>query len=192
MAAPGGVSTTGVRLDAATTTASVQRYYGETLTSSVDLQTSACCAAGAPPARVRRVLAHPAFPAQVLDTFYGCGSPLPLGIEGLRVLDLGCGSGRDCYVASALVGPRGAVTGLDFTPQLLEVATRHASAWAAALGHDNMRFKRSRIEDLAAAGVAPGSVDLVRGCSERPHVRACSALTFDAHTRPPARDGPGD
>ena len=39
------------------------------------------------------------------------GSPLPLGISGLRVLDLGCGSGQDCYVAASLVGPNGYVTG---------------------------------------------------------------------------------
>ncbi|KAJ2765112.1 hypothetical protein IWQ56_004227, partial [Coemansia nantahalensis] len=41
-------------------------------------------------------------PQAVLDRFYGCGVPLPAGIEGLRVLDLGCGSGRDCYVAAKL------------------------------------------------------------------------------------------
>jgi hypothetical protein len=28
-----------------------------------------------------------------------------------RVLDLGSGSGRDCYVCAALVGPEGSVTG---------------------------------------------------------------------------------
>jgi hypothetical protein len=38
------------------------------------------------------------------------GTPLPSGgLEGLSVLDLGCGSGRDCYLASALVGPNGKV-----------------------------------------------------------------------------------
>ena len=40
---------------------------------------------------------------------------------GLQVLDLGCGSGRDCYVASALVGESGSVTGLDMTDEQLEV-----------------------------------------------------------------------
>lgn len=36
-------------------------------------------------------------PNEIMTKFYGCGSPLPFGIEGLRVLDLGSGSGRDCY-----------------------------------------------------------------------------------------------
>ena len=42
-------------------------------------------------------------PKEILEKFYGCGNPVPLGIEGLTVLDLGSGSGRDCYVASQLV-----------------------------------------------------------------------------------------
>ena len=46
---------------------------------------------------------------------------MPLGIEGLRVLDLGSGSGRDCYLAAALVGPRGHLTGLDMTAEQLAV-----------------------------------------------------------------------
>ena len=39
--------------------------------------------------------------------FYGCGNPIPFGIDGLTVLDLGSGSGRDCYLASKLVGEKG-------------------------------------------------------------------------------------
>jgi len=42
-------------------------------------------------------------PAEVKARFYGCGNPIPSGIGGLTVLDLGCGSGRDCYVAASLV-----------------------------------------------------------------------------------------
>lgn len=47
--------------------------------------------------------------------FYGCGSPTPLALEGARVLDLGCGAGRDCYVLSQLVEPNGRVVGVDMT-----------------------------------------------------------------------------
>ena len=39
-----------------------------------------------------------------MNKFYGCGSPIPQSIEGATILDLGCGSGRDCYLSSALVG----------------------------------------------------------------------------------------
>ena len=43
------------------------------------------------------------------------------GIDGLRVLDLGSGSGRDCYAAAALVGEGGSVTGIDMTAEQIEV-----------------------------------------------------------------------
>lgn len=42
-------------------------------------------------------------PGEVRNKFYGCGFPIPLGIEGLNVLDLGSGAGRDCYVVANLV-----------------------------------------------------------------------------------------
>lgn len=42
-------------------------------------------------------------PDEVVERYYGCGSTIPMGIEGLDVLDLGSGSGRDCYVAAQLV-----------------------------------------------------------------------------------------
>jgi hypothetical protein len=94
-----------------------QDYYGRVLSTSADLKTSACTASGRPHALIRRALAD--VPAEVLDKFYGCGAPVPLGIRGLRVLDLGCGSGRDCYVAAALGAS--AVTGVDMTRAQLTV-----------------------------------------------------------------------
>jgi hypothetical protein len=83
----------------------VQNYYGKVLSTSKDLKTSACTAAGRPHPLIRQALKE--VPEEVKSKFYGCGAPLPLGIDGLRVLDLGSGSGRDCYVASKLVGERG-------------------------------------------------------------------------------------
>lgn len=79
------------------------------------------------------------------------------------MLDLGSGSGRDAYVAAALVGSRGSVVGLDFSRQQLDVARAHVGAWTAELGYSqpNLRFVEGRLEDLAGAGVAPASVDLV-------------------------------
>lgn len=88
------------------------------LKSSKDLKTSACTAAGRPHPLLVRLMGR--LPAEVLDKFYGCGAPVPLGIEGLRVLDLGSGSGRDCYLAAALVGEAGSVTGVDMTAEQLE------------------------------------------------------------------------
>lgn len=40
---------------------------------------------------------------------------VPESLEGCRILDLGSGSGRDCYMLSQLVGETGHVTGIDMT-----------------------------------------------------------------------------
>ncbi len=104
MAAAAATTPDGVRMNDAATTASVQRYYGEVLATSADLKTSACCASGAPPAHIRAVLAR--VPEEVTAKFYGCGAPLPLGMAGLRVLDLGRRAPPARHVASCAVRAR--------------------------------------------------------------------------------------
>lgn len=47
--------------------------------------------------------------------YYGCGLVIPERLENCWVLDLGSGSGRDCYALSQLVGEKGRVTGIDMT-----------------------------------------------------------------------------
>ena len=66
----------------------VQAYYGKTLASTGDLKTSACCSAEALLARHRAILAE--IEDEVLERFYGCGSPIPPALDGCTVLDLGC------------------------------------------------------------------------------------------------------
>ncbi len=87
-------------------------------------------------------------PVEESEKFYGCGAPLPLGIEGLKVLDLGSGSGRDCYAAAALVGEMGNVTGIDMTPEQLKVQAReHAERYCTeTLGYakPNLQFIEGR------------------------------------------------
>jgi SAM-dependent methyltransferase len=139
----------------------LQHYYGEVLQRSDDLATNACCAAGAPPPHVAEALAR--VHERVLERFYGCGFPIPEALEGATVLDLGCGAGRDAYVLAQLVGPKGRVIGLDMTPAQLAVA-RETLAWhMERFGHaePNVDFREGFIEDLAAAGVADASVDVV-------------------------------
>lgn len=53
-----------------------------------------------------------------------------------RVLDLGSGSGRDCYVCSALVGEGGSVTGVDMTPAQLAVARKYADEYCTQVRSD--------------------------------------------------------
>ena len=83
----------------------------------------------------------------VVEKFYGCGAPLPLGIEGLRVLDLGSGSGRDCYAAAALVGEHGSVVGVDMTAEQLKVARENCDRYCKDIlgyANPNMQFVEGR------------------------------------------------
>ena len=118
----------------------VQRYYGETLQSSDDLKTSACCTSAAPDGHVRDALQaiHP----EVTSRYYGCGLVLPDALQGLRVLDLGCGAGRDVYLLSKLVGESGSVVGVDMTPAQLDIARKHREFHAESFGYaeSNVEF----------------------------------------------------
>eukprot|EP00043_Microstomoeca_roanoka_P020861 m.254293 g.254293 ORF g.254293 m.254293 type:complete len:361 (-) comp17902_c0_seq1:277-1359(-) len=139
----------------------VQEYYGQVLKSSESLKTNACTSC-APPLSIRQVLTR--VPDEVIAKYYGCGSPFPHLLDGLKVLDLGSGSGRDCYVLAELVGQSGFVTGVDMTEEQLAVARRHLESFCLeTLGYKqvNMTFKQGYIEDLIAAGIEPNSQDLV-------------------------------
>lgn len=146
---------------AVSTLDAVREYYGKVLQSQRDLKTSACCTTDALPPHVRAVMSE--IDDEVLDKFYGCGSPIPMALDGCTVLDLGCGTGRDVYVASKLVGPTGQVIGLDMTEEQLAVAVRHRASQAARFGfaESNVEFRHGYIEDLAAAGLGDDSVDVV-------------------------------
>lgn len=148
-------------MSANSTLESVKQYYGKVLGSNKDLQTSACCTAEAMPAHLRELLKD--VHDEVQDKFYGCGSPIPSELEGRTVLDLGSGSGRDCFLLSRLVGAQGKVIGVDMTAEQLQVARRHVDWHTARFGYakPNVEFKQGYIEDLEGAGVASSSVDVV-------------------------------
>lgn len=139
----------------------IQDYYGKVLARSQDLQTNACCTTGSMPphlAEVARLIAP-----EVVEKFYGCGSPIPPALEGCTVLDLGCGTGRDVFLCSKLVGDSGRVIGVDMTQEQLTVARRHEAEQARVFGlqKPNTTFIHGYIEDLAALGIADASVDVV-------------------------------
>jgi len=139
----------------------VQTYYGETLESSADLKTSACCTSAAPPGYLREIIAaiHP----EVNNRYYGCGLVLPEALAGLKVLDLGCGAGRDVYLLSKLVGANGQVAGVDMTPAQLKVAEQYRDYHAAAFGYDesNVQFLEGNIERLDDLPLEDASFDLI-------------------------------
>jgi arsenite methyltransferase len=94
-----------------------------------------------------------ALPAAAVASFAGVGYHLDVAapVPGERVLDLGSGSGMDAFAAAVLVGERGAVDGVDITPEQLAKARR--------LGADRpVRFHRARIEELP---FADGAFDVV-------------------------------
>lgn len=141
--------------------ATVKEYYGKVLAGSKDLQTKACCSLEVSPPTHQGILAE--IDTEILDRFYGCGSPIPPAIEGCTVLDLGCGSGRDAYLASKLVGPDGFVIGVDMTDEQLAVARRHLDSQTRrfGFGKPNLEFRQGCIEDLAGCGIADNSIDVV-------------------------------
>ena len=137
----------------------VKDYYGKQLQSTADLKTSACCDISAMPVWLKPLLGriHP----EVLSRYYGCGLVCPAELAGCRVLDLGCGSGRDVYALAQMVGPTGEVVGVDMTEEQLAVARQHQAWHAEQFGFDNVRFIQGYIERLDELGLAPGSFDVV-------------------------------
>lgn len=137
----------------------VQDYYGRQLQSTSDLKTSACCDISAIPEWLKPLLGriHP----EVLSRYYGCGLVCPPLLKGCRVLDLGCGSGRDVYALAQLVGPTGQVVGVDMTDEQLAIAEKYRGHHAQAFGYDNVRFLHGYIERLEDLDLQPGSFDVI-------------------------------
>ncbi len=139
----------------------VKDYYGRQLQSTADLRTSACCDASQMPDWLKPLLAriHP----EVMSRYYGCGLVAPPLLEGCRVLDLGCGSGRDVYALAQMVGESGQVIGVDMTEEQLEVAARHREFHREAFGflRDNVDFRLGYIERLDMLDLADASFDVV-------------------------------
>ncbi|MFZ5619226.1 MAG: methyltransferase domain-containing protein [Pseudomonadota bacterium] len=158
----------------------VKDYYGRTLQSSADLKTDACCTIEATPEHLQALYRdiHP----DVAARYYGCGLVAPLALDGARVLDLGCGAGQDIYVLSRLVGERGSVVGVDFTPEQLAIA-RGARDWHReryGYARSNVEFIEGDIEQLARLGLEKQSFDVIVSncvinlCADKPAVFAAT------------------
>lgn len=66
--------------------------------------------------------------ASTCDLGIGTGNPLTFAHlqRGETVIDLGCGSGIDCFLASGTVGAEGKVIGIDMVPEMIHYARRNA------------------------------------------------------------------
>ena len=140
---------------------SIKEYYGKQLKGNVDLASKACCCNEAPPAEIKAVL--PLIADEILDKFYGCGSPLPPMLDGMTVLDLGCGTGRDVYIASKLVGETGFAFGVDMTAEQIETAIKYQEEHRERFGYksSNVKLLHGYIEDLKSLGIEDNSIDVV-------------------------------
>lgn len=80
------------------------------------------------------------------DLGLGCGIPTQFAAikAGDHVLDLGSGAGNDCFVARAIVGETGKVTGLDFTDAMVAKAIENNKK----LGFTNVEFVPGDIEEM--------------------------------------------
>jgi arsenite methyltransferase len=130
----------------------VKEKYGEIARSSGDQIASSCCG---PSSDCCSSVDYTVFSEnyekldgynQDADLNLGCGIPTQYaGIrKGDSVLDLGSGAGNDCFVARAITGESGKVTGIDFTDEMLAKATMNNNK----LGYTNVEFVRGDIEDM--------------------------------------------
>lgn len=131
--------------------AKVREFYGAAAETPQD---ALCC----PTKYDTDAVSH--IPDDVLERFYGCGSPIAVaGIQpGETVLDLGSGAGIDVFIAAKYVGKTGRSIGVDMTDKMLAVAFENKPRVAKALGYDVAEFRKGFLEDIP---VSDKSVNLV-------------------------------
>ncbi|MGB2693995.1 MAG: arsenite methyltransferase [Dehalococcoidia bacterium] len=140
----------------------VERYGGrarEQLSKSEVIELTAkgdesCCGPTAAPATETSSWADKLYtadelgnlPQEVTELSLGCGNPTAIAelAAGDSVLDLGSGSGLDCFLAAQQVGPEGRVVGLDMTDDMLELAQRNL----AKIGATNVEFHKGEMEAM--------------------------------------------
>ncbi|WP_456386766.1 DUF5714 domain-containing protein [Desulfolithobacter sp.] len=89
-------------------------------------------------------------PGQSTERSYGCGSPVKDADPqpGETLVDLGSGSGVECFLAAARVGPEGQVFGIDMTDDMLQLAGDSKKSVVERLGYDNIEFKKGFLESI--------------------------------------------
>lgn len=119
----------------------VQEFYGA---AAEKPQAELCCPTKYDDSEVGHI------PQEVLDRFYGCGSPVTASNPqpGEVYVDLGSGAGIDCFIAARHVGPSGRVIGIDMTDPMLAVARESKVKVAAALGFDVVEFRKGFLEQI--------------------------------------------
>ena len=119
----------------------VREFYGD---AAEQPQAELCC----PVQPSAEDLAH--IPKEVVERFYGCGSPVTAAAlaPGESMIDLGSGAGIDCFIAAKKVGPEGRIYGIDMTDQMLAVARECQPKVADTLGFDAVEFRKGFLEEI--------------------------------------------
>ena len=119
----------------------MRAYYGA---AAVQPRADLCC----PVRPSAEDLAH--IPKDVVDRFYGCGSPVQDAAlkRGETHLDLGSGAGIDVFIAARHVGPTGRSIGVDMTDAMLAVARENQPVVANTLGFDVTSFHKGLLEEV--------------------------------------------
>ncbi|XP_046553208.1 arsenite methyltransferase-like [Haliotis rubra] len=88
---------------------------------------------------------------ETMRRYYGSGLIIPEGIEGKRILDIGCGSGSLVFILSKLVGPTGSVVGMDLTPNLITEGKNREDYHRDKWGYDkkNTEFFEGNAENIS-------------------------------------------
>lgn len=137
--------------------AAVREQYGAIARTATGACTPSCCGPG--PSASSKL----GYTAEDLEAVpeganlgLGCGNPQAIAAlsKGEVVLDLGAGSGFDCFLAARRVGPSGRVIGVDMTAEMVA----KARANAATLDATNVAFRLGEIEHLP---VEDASVDVI-------------------------------
>ena len=91
-----------------------------------------------------------------------CHMSLPPDLEGKTVIDVGCRRGKGVFKVSDRVGAHGRAIGVDWVPaNIAEATSRMDRAWReTGLTSNNMEFHLAYPEDLMAAGLGDGTVDV--------------------------------
>ncbi|CAK8711426.1 Radical SAM superfamily enzyme, MoaA/NifB/PqqE/SkfB family [Candidatus Electrothrix laxa] len=89
-------------------------------------------------------------PDESKEKSYGCGSPVKDAApkQGETVVDLGSGSGVECFLAAAEVGASGKVYGIDMTDAMLKLARNSKQHVVTDLGYDNIEFRKGYLEAI--------------------------------------------
>jgi len=129
----------------------VRKFYGN---AAEQPQKELCCPTSYPADDISHI------PQEVIERFYGCGSPVSIASieEGETMVDLGSGAGIDCFIAAKKTGSKGKVIGVDMTDQMLGIANESRNTVAENLGYTNVEFRKGFLEEIP---VRDKSVDLI-------------------------------